>query len=58
MPGAERDLLNPGDALVFCPWVIHRGHYLVNEPRRSLMFSTYTPLRPCHTPLQCKRTAF
>lgn len=26
MPGAERDLLNPGDALVFCPWVIHRGH--------------------------------
>ena len=26
MPGAERDLLMPGDALVFCPWVIHRGH--------------------------------
>ena len=26
MPGATRDLLNPGDALVFCPWVIHRGH--------------------------------
>ena len=26
MPGAECELLMPGDALVFCPWVIHRGH--------------------------------
>jgi len=46
MPGAERDLLNPGDALVFCPWVIHRGHYLVDEPRRSLMFTYSNGPRP------------
>ena len=37
---------NPGDALVFCPWVIHRGHYLVDEPRRSLMFTYSNGPRP------------
>ena len=46
MPGAANDLLNPGDALVFCPWVIHRGHYLVNEPRRTLMFTYSNGPRP------------
>eukprot|EP01052_Picozoa_sp_SAG31_P029136 SAG31_NODE_2873_length_4972_cov_3.088241_5_plen_349_part_00 len=40
MPGAERELLQPGDALVFNPWVLHRGHYTERAgPRRSFMWT-------------------
>jgi hypothetical protein len=31
---------------VFSPWVIHRGHYLVDEPRRSLMLTYSSGPRP------------
>ena len=48
MPGAQRDRLNPGDALVFSPWVIHRGHYRVDEPRASLMFTYSAGPRPTY----------
>ena len=47
MPGAERDLLNPGDGIVFNPWVLHRGHYTEHAgPRRSFMFTVKYPQTP------------
>lgn len=36
MPGKIRILLNPGDALLFHAWGIHRGSYDVETPRRTL----------------------
>lgn len=39
MPGAVRIALDGGDALLFNPLTIHRGRYLVDRPRRTLMVS-------------------
>jgi hypothetical protein len=39
MPGAVRVTLGAGDALVLDPRTIHRGRYLMESPRRTLMVS-------------------
>jgi hypothetical protein len=36
MPGAERVVLEPGDACVFHAWMIHRGSYTRSPARRTL----------------------
>ncbi|NEP82344.1 MAG: phytanoyl-CoA dioxygenase family protein [Okeania sp. SIO3B3] len=36
MPGKQKIFLNPGDALLFHAWGIHRGVYDMNKPRRTL----------------------
>jgi hypothetical protein len=36
MPGAERVVLEPGDACVFHAWMIHRGRYTRSPARRTL----------------------
>jgi hypothetical protein len=36
MPGAERVVLEPGDACVFHAWMLHRGSYTRSPPRRTL----------------------
>jgi ectoine hydroxylase-related dioxygenase (phytanoyl-CoA dioxygenase family) len=36
MPGAERVVLEPGDACVFHAWMIHRGSYTCSPARRTL----------------------
>jgi hypothetical protein len=42
MPNAMRLCLRAGDAVIFHPNGLHRGRYLQNNPRRTLMIS-YTP---------------
>ncbi len=43
MPGAVRVALQPGDAVVFDHSIIHRGRYLINEPRRTLRIAMTKP---------------
>ena len=47
MPSSHRIALQPGDALAFNPYGLHRGRYHVDKPRRTLML-TYTKTSvPC-----------
>jgi hypothetical protein len=39
MPGAEKMALQPGDALAFNPFALHRGRYHADKRRRTLLFS-------------------
>jgi hypothetical protein len=41
MPGALRVALQPGDAVAFNPYGLHRGRYHADKLRRTLML-TYT----------------
>ena len=41
MPGALRVALQPGDAVAFNPYALHRGRYHTDKLRRTLML-TYT----------------
>ena len=47
MPGAVRIALEPGDAVLFNPYGIHRGRYHSDKLRRTLMF-TYTKASEPH----------
>lgn len=46
MPGALRLALNPGDALAFNPYSLHRGRYHVDKLRRTLMLTYTTRAKP------------
>jgi ectoine hydroxylase-related dioxygenase (phytanoyl-CoA dioxygenase family) len=53
MPSAIKIHLDPGDAVFFSSWGIHRGNYLANKPRKTLamLYSSpvgwYTPPPTC-----------
>jgi hypothetical protein len=46
MPGASRITLEPGDAVAFNPFGLHRGRYHTDKPRLTLMLTYTTRTHP------------
>lgn len=53
MPGSTKIVLNPGDAVFFDGFSIHRGNYFVNNPRRTIAMLYSSPVYYSTPPQTC-----